>query len=127
MPSITLPYPPSATAIGASTGTRAARIAARKRRPTSKPSVGSARRTGLTEPLLETVSVRLAYHRAPGRRIDLDNGLKQLLDALQGFAYSDDKQIVHLEAELVELPRNRKPYVVVTIVPCEARVLEDAR
>ena len=125
MPSVTLPYPPSANRYWRVNRTgkpyRSAEAAA------YIEAVGwECAARGLTDPLLETVSVRLAYHHAPGRRIDLDNGLKQILDALQGYAYSDDKQIVHLEAELVQLPRSRTPYVVVVIVPCEARVLEAA-
>ena len=82
---------------------------------------------GCTEPTQETVALHLQFAHAAGRRIDLSNGIKVLEDALQGYAYADDKQVVHLEAELVLLPRSCTPYVVVVIVPCEARKLEDAR
>ena len=34
----------------------------------------------------------------PNRRGDLDNRLKPVLDALQGVAYSDDRQIVAINA-----------------------------
>lgn len=70
---------------------------------------------GLTEPLTGTVAVRLEFHTLPGRRIDLDNGVKVLLDALQGYAYADDKQVVKLEAEIVEIAKGTEPYVQVTI------------
>lgn len=33
----------------------------------------------------------------PNKRGDLDNRIKQCLDALQGSAYVDDKQVEHLE------------------------------
>jgi Holliday junction resolvase RusA-like endonuclease len=79
---------------------------------------------GFTEPTLETVSLRLQFMHDGGRRIDLTNGIKVLEDALQGFVYVDDKQVVHQEAELVILPRKSEPYVLVTVVPCEARILE---
>lgn len=34
-------------------------------------------------------------------RLDLDNCQKVVLDALNGVAYTDDKQITHIEAEVV--------------------------
>ena len=76
---------------------------------------------GMIEPLAGTVAVRLEFHTLPGCRIDLDNGVKVLLDALQGYAYADDKQVVKLEAELVIMPRNSTPCVFVTVEPCTAR------
>ena len=69
------------------------------------------------------VSVRLQFAHDAGRRIDLDNGVKVLLDALQGYAYADDKQVVHLEAELVLLPRKAEPFVIVTVTPRAVRAL----
>lgn len=34
------------------------------------------------------------------RRIDLDNALKVVFDALQGICYDDDRQIIHIQANL---------------------------
>lgn len=34
------------------------------------------------------------------RRVDLDNALKVVFDALQGICYNDDRQIIHLQANL---------------------------
>lgn len=79
---------------------------------------------GYNEPTAETVSLRLQFHHDAGRRIDLTNGIKILEDALKGFAYVDDVQVVHQEAELVIIPPRLEPYVLVTVIPCEARVLE---
>ena len=42
------------------------------------------------------LSVRFAWYRAR-KSGDLDNRIKQLLDALRGLAYTDDGQIVHIE------------------------------
>ena len=67
------------------------------------------------------VSIRLQFMHDTGRRIDLDNGVKVLLDALQGHAYADDKQVVRLEAELILLPRKAEPYVIATVTPCTIR------
>ena len=58
------------------------------------------------------IAVTLDWHS--GRKSgDLDNRLKQVLDALQGVAYANDGQIVRLTATRHESPR--QPYLVVTI------------
>ena len=44
---------------------------------------------------------------------DLDNRLKQLGDALRGYAYTDDAQVVEIHAYRVDRPR--KPGVEVTL------------
>lgn len=49
------------------------------------------------EPLDGDVSVRLAFYR-PRKSGDLDNRIKVCLDALQGYAYHDDNQIVEIHA-----------------------------
>lgn len=38
--------------------------------------------------------------KASQRRIDLDNAIKATLDALQGVAFCDDKQVIRLAAEV---------------------------
>lgn len=123
MTSITLPYPPSSNRYW------------RVNRHTGRP-YRSAEATayieavgwacvaqGCTEPTQETVALHLQFAHAAGRRIDLSNGIKVLEDALQGYAYADDKQVVHLEAELVLLPRKAEPYVIVTVTPPAVREL----
>ena len=44
----------------------------------------------------EALSIRFAWYRGK-KSGDLDNRIKQLLDALCWLAYTDDKQIVHIE------------------------------
>ena len=58
------------------------------------------------------VLVSLAWHR--GRKAgDLDNRIKQVLDALRGVAYADDGQVSAIHAYRYESPRN--PYCVLTL------------
>jgi crossover junction endodeoxyribonuclease RusA len=123
---VVLPYPPSANRYW------------RTNRQTGKPYKSEEARAyieavgwecaihGLTDPALEDVSVRARFARPAGRRIDLDNGIKILIDALQGYAYANDKQVIHIEAEIAHIPKGRDPYVVVTIRPAVVQVLEDA-
>jgi len=51
------------------------------------------------------VAVTIRWHR--GRKSgDLDNRIKPLLDALKGFAFVDDKQVVEIHASRHEDKRN---------------------
>ncbi len=51
------------------------------------------------------VSIILEWRR--GRKSgDLDNRIKQVLDALQGLAYTDDKQITEIHAYRSDAPKN---------------------
>ncbi len=52
----------------------------------------------------------------PNRRGDLDNRIKPVLDVLQGVAYTNDSQIVHL---VVGREVSEKPRTVVVISPVE--------
>lgn len=118
---VTLDYPPSANRfwrVNRSTGKPYRSKEANAYKDSTRRACVEA---GLVYPLTEGVSVRLVYLHPPGQRIDLDNGIKQVLDALQGFAYVDDKQIVHIEAELVMLPKKNTPYLIVYIEPREAK------
>lgn len=59
------------------------------------------------QPAEGPVSVRVVFYR-PARRGDLDNGLKCLLDSVQGHLYRNDSQLVGLMAlrrEDAERPR----------------------
>jgi len=79
---------------------------------------------GPREPEIDTVSVHVKFARPAGRRIDLDNGIKVLVDAMQGYLYVNDNQVAHIEAEIAHIPKGRDPYVVVTVRPCVIQVLE---
>lgn len=59
-------------------------------------------------------------HIHSGAAADLDNTLKPILDALVGVSYTDDEQIVHLEADrfsLSELRRGEVDPAVASRVP----------
>jgi len=72
------------------------------------------RKTGLRR-MVGPISFTFTWYR--GRKSgDLDNRTKQLCDALRGYAYEDDSQIVELHAYRVDRPRN--PGVEVTIEHC---------
>jgi len=66
-----------------------------------------------TEMLSGDVSVRITVW-FPNRRGDLDNRIKPVLDVLQGVAYANDSQVVHLE---VGREVSDKPRTVVIIEP----------
>lgn len=115
--SVVLPYPPSANRYW------------RTNRQTGKPYKSEEARAyieavgwecaaaGFSEPWGLDVSVRVKLKRPAGRRIDLDNALKVLIDALQGYLYVNDAQVIHIEAEIVHIPKGRDPYAVVSVVP----------
>lgn len=50
----------------------------------------------LWEPTIETLRVEIDFHRTNQRPADLDNLAKTTLDALNGVAFVDDKQISEL-------------------------------
>lgn len=52
-------------------------------------------------PVLGLVDVTFLLFR-PAQRGDLDNHLKVVLDAMQGFAYYDDNQVRHIDATLLD-------------------------
>ena len=57
------------------------------------------------KPLGCAVAVTLTWYR--GRKSgDLDNRIKQVLDALQGLAYENDSQIVEIHAYRIDRPRH---------------------
>lgn len=47
------------------------------------------------------VSVTVGFHFTGKRRGDIDNLVKTVLDALNGVAYVDDRQVLHLQAAVV--------------------------
>lgn len=46
----------------------------------------------------DTLRVEIDFYRSTRHRVDLDNLIKSILDALNFIAYDDDVQIVQLEA-----------------------------
>ena len=58
------------------------------------------------------LAVALTWHRSR-KSGDLDNRIKITLDSLRGTAYMDDAQIVRINAERKESPRNG--YLLVTV------------
>jgi Holliday junction resolvase RusA-like endonuclease len=60
------------------------------------------------KPLTEPLSVQMYFYRDTRRRVDLDNLIKSVLDAMQGLVFVDDYQIVRISAEKrydAEFPR----------------------
>ena len=66
----------------------------------------------------EPLSVTFTWLRAR-KSGDLDNRIKQLLDALCGLAYTDDDQIVHIDATRYD--GKRKGRIDITIEPALIR------
>ena len=58
-----------------------------------------AKAAGIRDPIVGPVEVRVVFYPRDRRLIDLDNALKVALDALNGIAYGDDKQICRIVAE----------------------------
>lgn len=68
----------------------------------------------LVRPLQCAVSLRVRFYR-PQRSGDLDNFLKVPIDALRGWAYVDDKQIVEIHATRHE--DKLRPRVEIEVTP----------
>lgn len=64
------------------------------------------------EPLTGTVLVVLDFYR-PRKTGDLDNRIKQVLDALQGWAYANDSQIIEIRARRFDDKNNPRVEVLV--------------
>lgn len=52
-------------------------------------------------PLQGPVEVEVRVCVAPGRRLDLDNAIKGVIDGLRRAAFADDRQVVRIVAERV--------------------------
>lgn len=101
---ITLPYPPSANRYWRLFNGRMCVTDAAMRFKRAALVAG-----GRHDPLSGDVAIEIVLHpketktRSPNPRcIDLDNALKITLDALEGIAYANDKQIKKLSAEVGE-------------------------
>ena len=91
---IEIPYPPQAN--HAYTVARGRKILSAKGRA-YKADVAKRCLIARIKPLEGDLSVTLWVYR-PRKAGDLDNTMKLPLDAIKGFAYHDDKQIVELHA-----------------------------
>lgn len=91
---LTLPYPPSANRYWRTWRNRV--VLSRDAREYKEQAWWEAKAQGV-EPLAGEVAVTIHIYR-PIKRGDLDNRLKVVIDALNGVAYGDDKQIIELHA-----------------------------
>lgn len=101
---ITLPYPPSTNRIWRSVRGRVVQSA--EAREWKATAGWSARAAGWTLAVAD-VAVEIVLHprltlrgRPSARRVDLDNAIKATMDALNGIAYEDDRQVVRITASV---------------------------
>lgn len=76
--------------------------------------------TDLDEPITGPVSVSALFvcgRGRKGRRPDLDNFLKLVLDALNAIAWKDDSQIVELRARVIRGGDEPRTELVITEMP----------
>lgn len=106
---LTLPLPPSANRYWRRAGNR---IYVSQEAQDYKAHVGWLCNQQGIEPLSGDVWVALKVYRKQ-KRGDLDNTLKVTLDSLNGYAYTDDSQIVHIGAHRYDDKVN--PRIEVTI------------
>jgi crossover junction endodeoxyribonuclease RusA len=92
---LTLPYPPSANRYWRSCR---GRVVPSTEAIAYKRSVGLLCRAARAPKLSGDVVVTVEVFR-PARRGDLDNRLKVLLDALRGYVFDDDDQVVAIHAQ----------------------------
>ncbi len=103
---LTLPYPPSANRYWRSFRGRVVKSQeARDYQRTVVHLTAGDALDGFPTLLTGAVGLELNFYR-PQRRGDLDNRIKVLVDALQGIAYVDDKQITELHAYLHDDKQN---------------------
>lgn len=90
-----LPFPPSANRYWRSD--RGGRPHVSDAARAYKAAVGYTLNQADAQPYTGEVAVVLTFYR-PAKRGDLDNMIKVTLDALRGYAYGDDAQVVELRA-----------------------------
>ncbi|HXI15228.1 MAG TPA: RusA family crossover junction endodeoxyribonuclease [Chloroflexota bacterium] len=110
---VTLPYPPTANTYYRHVGYKTL-ISAKGRQ--YRVQVELACLVDGVRPLSGPVALTLRFYR-PRRIGDLDNMFKPLLDAMKGYAYADDSQVVELHAYRFE--NKAWPRVEVTIEAAE--------
>lgn len=101
---VRLPFPPSVNSywrtrvMGAGERARAITYVSAEGKEFRKNCVGWLAAAGVREPIAGAVVVRLLFY-FPSHQGDLDNRIKSVLDALQGTAFENDKQVWRVEAE----------------------------
>lgn len=108
MPMLTLPYPTSANR--AWRNWNGMTVKSKEARVYQRETAVLALQAGLVAPTYGSLWVSIALHpkkplrasNAPSRSIDLDNACKIALDALNGVAWQDDRQIERLTVERLE-------------------------
>lgn len=71
-----------------------------------KEKIKKIARQKIPQPFNGEVEIRLEYlYHNPKDRLDGDNLLKTICDALEGVAYKDDSQVVHHEADTINTNR----------------------
>lgn len=105
----TLPYPPSANRYWRNAR---GRTFVSKEAKEYKQAVKSEMQWLTPKPIEGAVAVTIAVYR-PRRAGDLDNCIKVLLDALNGIAYADDKQVVQINAFRIDDKDNPRAEVLI--------------
>lgn len=102
---IHLPYPPSTNRLWRVVNGRP--VLSKEGRGWKSEAYWAVKKAGLRDPISGDVAVVVTLHpkrtkggKASRRRIDLDNALKAVLDALNKLAYEDDAQVVQLAAHV---------------------------
>lgn len=114
---ICLPYPPSVNHMYRRSGNRV--VLSPEVRAWRDRAHWYLRLAGIVAPLEGPVAVTVIAYR-PRRRGDIDNLAKAVLDALNGFAFGDDGQVVLLTMSRYEDARNPRVLVRVSSVGPEA-------
>ena len=107
---IRLPYPPSSNRYWRNFRGRMVKSTDARRYDAEVKAL--ARLAGVFDPIEGPVSVRVDIYRARAMG-DLDNRAKVLLDALQGIAYVDDKQIVEIHSRRFDDPGDPRAEVLI--------------
>lgn len=109
---ISLDYPPSANVYWRKG--KGGKIYVSEEAQAYKDAVGYQLKAAGVEPVSGNLSVTMHVYRKI-RKGDVDNRIKVTLDAMQGFAYQNDDQVVELHVYRHDDPTN--PRVEVEIVP----------
>lgn len=112
---MTVGYPPSANKCWRRVGNRT--LLSADARAYRAATATAALQQGM-RPLKGNVVVVMEFYR-PQKSGDVDNRIKQLLDALRGVGFEDDKQVVEITARRFEDKAN--PRAVVTVTPAVSK------
>jgi crossover junction endodeoxyribonuclease RusA len=80
-----------------------------------KALIAGAARIAGAKPLEDPMRLTVTAYLSSWRRVDGDNILKLVADALNGVAYVDDAQVMH--ATVMKIVSNEKPRTVVLVEP----------